>query len=292
MNGAKASLVYGGGDAAAINGSSNVKVTNSNITRGIYGGGNGESLSTTSDATGDLNPAKIMGNTIVLVDGNTTVKDIYGGGNLGMVMGSSSVDTKDIVVTNSIYGGGNAARIGGNTYVHVSGSTVNNSVYAGGNGQTAITLGNTSLDIDNNANINKHVFGGGNAAATGSLERNNSLGNVNIVSANIGGNVYGGANTSVLYGETIVNVGKNVSTNKDLVSGDISILGTVFGGGEANASGSEEYDYSFISVTKGIKINIDGSDHDNFDIKGSIFGSGNASSTSGYSYIDIKKLWY
>lgn len=288
LNGAKASLVYGGGDAAAINGSSNVKVTNSNITRGIYGGGNGESLSTTSDATGDLNPAKIMGNTIVLVDGNTTVKDIYGGGNLGMVMGSSSVDTKDIVVTNSIYGGGNAARIGGNTYVHVSGSTVNNSVYAGGNGQTAITLGNTSLDIDNNANINKHVFGGGNAAATGSLERNNSLGNVNIVSANIGGNVYGGANTSVLYGETIVNVGKNVSTNKDLVSGDISILGTVFGGGEANASGSEEYDYSFISVTKGIKINIDGSDHDNFDIKGSIFGSGNASSTSGYSYIDIK----
>lgn len=125
-----------------------------------------------------------------------------------MVMGSSSVDTKDIVVTNSIYGGGNAARIGGNTYVHVSGSTVNNSVYAGGNGQTAITLGNTSLDIDNNANINKHVFGGGNAAATGSLERNNSLGNVNIVSANIGGNVYGGANTSFLYGETIVNVGK------------------------------------------------------------------------------------
>lgn len=53
-------------DAAAINDSSNVKVTNSNITRGIYGGGNGESLSTTSDATGDLNPAKIMGNTIVL----------------------------------------------------------------------------------------------------------------------------------------------------------------------------------------------------------------------------------
>ena len=100
--------------------------------------------------------------------------------------------------------------------------------------------------------------------------------------------MYGGANTSVLYGETIVNVGKNVSTNKALVSGDISILGTVFGGGEANASGSEEYDYSFISVTKGIKINIDGSDHDNFDIKGSIFGSGNASSTSGYSYIDIK----
>ena len=287
LNGATSSYVYGGGDAAAINGSSDVTVTNSNITTAIYGGGNGESLSTTSDTSGYANPAKIMGNTNVLVDGNTYVKDIYGGGNLGMVIGSSFVNTKDIVVTNSIYGGGNAARIGGNTYVYVSGSTVNNSIYAGGNGQTAITNGNTSLDIDNNANINKHVFGGGNAASTGSLEKNSSLGTVNIVSANISGNVYGGANTSVLYGETVVNIGKNVSTNENLISGDINIVGTVFGGGEANASGSEEYDYSFISVTKGIKINIDGSNHGNFAIGGSIFGSGNASSTSGYSYINI-----
>ena len=66
------------------------------------------------------------------------------------------------------------------------------------------------------------------------------------------------------------------------------IRGTVFGGGEANASGSEVYDFSFISVTQGIQINIDGQNYRTFRILGSIFGSGNASSTTGDSYIDIK----
>ena len=119
-------------------------------------------------------------------------------------------------------------------------------------------------------------------------DRNNSTGLVNIVGATIGGNVYGGANTSVLYGETTVNIGSAAVDNTNLFKSNISIGGTVFGGGEANASGSENYDYSFISITKGIKINIDGSGYDIFDISGSIFGSGNASSTTGYSYIDIK----
>ena len=71
------------------------------------------------------------------------------------------------------------------------------------------------------------------------------------------------------------------------ISSDIIIGGTVFGGGEANASGSEIYDFTFISVTKGMEINIDGLNHNNFTISGSIFGSGNASSTKGFSYINI-----
>ena len=131
------------------------------------------------------------------------------------------------------------------------------------------------------------MFGGGNAAQTGTKEKNSSTGIVNIVGAIIGKNVYGGANTSVLYGETTVNIGSNVSLNNNLISSDIQIGGTVFGGGEANAAGSEIYDFSFISVTKGININIDAKNHQVFLINGSIFGSGNASSTSGYSYINI-----
>ena len=69
--------------------------------------------------------------------------------------------------------------------------------------------------------------------------------------------------------------------------GDINIAGTIFGGGEANASGSEEYDFEFISVTKGINININAKNHQKYNIFGSIFGSGNASSSGGYSYINI-----
>ena len=70
--------------------------------------------------------------------------------------------------------------------------------------------------------------------------------------------------------------------------GDVEIVGTVFGGGEANEAGDENYDFSFISVTDGIDIQIDGNKHNEFSITGSIFGSGNASSTSGQSYITIK----
>lgn len=97
--------------------------------------------------------------------------------------------------------------------------------------------------------------------------------------------MYGGANTSVLYGETVVNIG----LIPDMILDNILIKGTVFGGGEANASGDENYDYSFISVTRGITINIDGNTGKTLDILGSIFGSGNASSTTGYSNIYVKK---
>ena len=66
--------------------------------------------------------------------------------------------------------------------------------------------------------------------------------------------------------------------------------GTIFGGGEANASGSDTYDYSFISVTKSITVNLDATNFSDINIKGSIFGSGNASSSSGTSNINITKF--
>ena len=83
-----------------------------------------------------------------------------------------------------------------------------------------------------------------------------------------------------------LNIGYEVTT-VPLIETNISIGGTVFGGGEANASGDENYDYSFISVTKGITINIRENTAHSINIDGSIFGSGNASSTTGYSYINI-----
>ena len=280
--------VFGGGNAAEVQGDANVTIHNSIIDEAIYGGGNGEYSIVPGDEIGDQNPAKVLGNTNLLVDENTKVKTIYGGGNLGKVNKDTKIEIKNITVTDSIYGGGNAAIVGENTNLYVSNVNVTNSIYAGGNGLLAVVYGNTNLDIDNNTVVGKHVFGGGNAAATGTEENNNSKGIVNIVGATINGNVYGGANTSQLYGDTTVNIGNLTSSNQNLIKSDIVIEGTVFGGGEANASGSEEYDYSFISVTVGIKININGSGHDTFTIKGSIFGSGNASSTTGYSYIDIK----
>jgi len=87
---------------------------------------------------------------------------------------------------------------------------------------------------------------------------NNSTSIVNIVGGTIYGNVYGGANTSVVYGYTNVNIGYDAVNDNTLKQGDIYIRGTIFGGGEANASGNANFDYSFISVTGGISINING----------------------------------
>lgn len=281
--------VFGGGNAAAIIGSTDVTVSNSTITCNVFGGGNGVNSVVSGDLTGELNPAKVTGNTNVLVNNSTSVTEsIYGGGNLGFVLQNTNVNVNNATITENVFGGGNAARVKENTYVLITSATIDESVYAGGNGVTAIVEGSTNLDIEGITNITRHVFGGGNAAATGLEANDNSTGIVNIVGATIGGNVYGGANTSVLYGTTTLNIGKNAVNKNTLTPSNIIIGGTVFGGGEANASGSENYDYSFISVTTGIDIKIDGSDHDRFDIGGSIFGSGNASSTTGYSYINIK----
>ena len=309
------SNVYGGGEQAETN-LTNVNITGATINQVVYGGGDNAKVSTNTNVTITSN-SKILGNVYGggnagIVEGNTNVtitsssvsQSVYGGGNAATVEGNTNVTVTSSTITNNIFGGGNNGMVLNNTTVDVKNTTVSNSIYAGGNGVTAIVLGSTLLNIEGTTNVTNHVFGGGNAAATGCnaditngsnevlaicSNANSSQSEVNIAGATIGGNVYGGANTSVLYGVTTVNIGANtIDTNYNLTSGNISINGTVFGGGEANASGSEDYDFSFISVTTGININIDATNHNTFTINGSIFGSGNASSSGGYSYINIK----
>mgnify|MGYP005755535525 CR=1 FL=1 len=259
--------IYGGNNQGGVTGQTNITLNGGTYTN-IYGGGN-------------LTPTD---RTKVDVDSITMTGQFYGGGNQAEVNYSTDVDFKNSSITGDLYGGGNLGAVHGNTDVYISASHIQSSAYAGGNGQSAIVYGNTKLDIDNNSVIDKHVFGGGNAANTGTEENDDSTSEVNIAGATINGNVYGGANTAVLYGTVSLDIGYD---QDNLVKSDIIIKGTVFGGGEANAAGDPDYDYSFISVTKGIDINIDGKDYQNFSISGSIFGSGNASSTEGYSYIDI-----
>ncbi|MGM9879256.1 MAG: beta strand repeat-containing protein [Bacilli bacterium] len=265
------SNLYGGNNRGGTTDSTNINL-NRGYTHNIYGGGNLAPVNETS----------------VNCENITVGGQLYGGGNQAAVNNSTSLILKGTNVSGSIFGGGNAGTVGDSTDVYISSSTIEESVYAGGNGASAVVYGNTVLTIDGVSNIEKHVFGGGNAAPTGTESDNNSSSLVNIAGATIGKNVYGGANTSVVYGKTKLNIGIDTISNSDsLIKGNIYIKGTVFGGGEANASGSENYDFSFISVTEGIDIKIDGNNHDSFDIDGSIFGSGNASSTTGYSYIDI-----
>ncbi len=304
--------IYGGGDEAIVNTNTKVSINGAKVLGDVYGGGRQGEVATDTNVSIDSatiggsvyaggDAGKVSGNTILKVD-TSNITAIYGGGNQATVLGNTTVSSNHNEIAN-IFGGGNYGAIGGNTNVFVVGGVISDSIYAGGNGTTASVIGNTLLNISDNVNVVKHVFGGGNAATVGcdsdivtndnvtlTCDKSDSAtGEVNIASATIGGNVYGGANTSRLFGVVYLNIGNDVIDSKyNLVSGDINISGTVFGGGEANASGSEEYDFSYISVTKGINIQIDANGYDNFNISGSIFGSGNASSSGGYSYITIK----
>lgn len=280
--------VYGGGNEGIVNGKTTVNVTASTISLNIYGGGN---------------KAKVVGNTLVTSTNSTILNNIYGGGNEAAIEGNTNVKVIESNISYNVFGGGNNGQVFKNASTTITNSTIGESAYAGGNGSTATVVGNNLINVEGTTSIVKHLFGGGNAAETGCAtdikdsngttimtcaSPNTSKSEVNVAGATIGGNVYGGANTSVVYGETFVNIGVDtIDPSYNLTKGNIQITGTIFGGGEANASGSEDYDFKFISVTKGINIHMDATDHDIYQIDGSIFGSGNASSSGGYSYINI-----
>ena len=273
--------LYGGNNEGGTTGSANITVNGSTITN-LYGGGNKADTSVTN----------------VLVNGGSAT-NIYGGGNEADVTGNTTLTLLGGSVPHNLYGGGNEGEVGGNTDVLIHNAIVGGSAYAGGNGATATVHGNTAITVSGSSVIGTasctvlsqcSVFGGGNAATTGVEQSNNSTATVKITGATIYGNVYGGANTSKVYGTTSVDIGADVPTGTNIERGTVRIEGTVFGGGEANASGSDEYDWSFISVTNGTSVNVNGNGYSNFDIHGSFFGSGNASTTSGSSSIMIKNF--
>ena len=273
--------VYGGNNDGGRTLSTNVTITNG-IIGNVYGGGN----------------EAVTGSTNVVVNGGQ-LTNIYGGGNEAATESNTLVDIQNATITSNVFGGGNRGSVSGNSTVTFTDARVNGSLYAGGN--EAAVLGNTSVTVDGESTIgtentvtpNGSVFGSGNSASTGQ-PGNSKTATVNIVGGTIYGNVYGGANTSVVYGTANVNIGKEAVNINGLTESDISIKGVVFGGGESNAAGSPEYDWTAISVTEGINININGEEYEEnnhvFEIKGSIFGSGNASSSSGDSIVYIKKL--
>ncbi len=305
--------IYGGSNQSGnITDTTITIASNDTITvDNIYGGNN--QGGTTTNAIVDVNGG-VIGNVfgggneavvsapIVTID-NATVNNVFGGGNMAEITGDTSVTITNSHINTNLYGGGNEGEVSGSTNVHITSSTILGSAYAGGNGATAIVHRNTTITAEGTTTIGAPgvkppqagcLFGGGNAAATGTTEQNNSLATVNITGATIYGNVYGGANTSVVYGKTDTNIGTNAVGDSSLSEGNIYIGGTVFGGGEANAAGDENYDFSFISVTGAIDIDIDGLNYLNnshsFTISGSIFGSGNASSSSGTSEIYVANL--
>ncbi len=279
-NGGTITDIYGGNNAGGVSSTTNVTVGGSTVSN-VYGGGN----------------LAAVGSTNVTINSGTISNSVYGGGNLAAVNNNTSLKIFGGTINVNAYGGGNDGATSGNTNVVINNGTIHGSAYGGGNGSNATVLGNTNITVGGTTTIGTascvvksqcSLFGGGNAAFTGDSVTNNSYSNVKVLGATIYGNVYGGANTSVVYGGTTVDIGADVATTAESTRGTVDIRGTVFGGGEANASGSENYDWHFVGVTSSIAVNINALNYNNFDILGSIFGSGNASTTTGTSTINIK----
>ena len=292
-----------------------VKIENTNMN--IYGGNNaGGSVQTTNvnlnnvtcnDVFGGGNEA-IVGRTNVTTTALTTVNNLYGGGNAA---GVTKIDEESTITPNtsvrivgstvkgSLFGGGNEGIVSGSTNVYITDGKIEGNAYAGGNGASAIVYENSTITIDGDTVVGTptttapsggSVFGSGNAASTGD-DGESSNSTVNIAGGHIYGNVYGGAKMSTVYGVATLNIGYNaIPNNSSLTKTDIQIDGSVYGGGESNESGSPTYDWNAYSVMKGIDVNIDGTDYSNFGVHGNIFGSGNASTSKGYSYVDIKNV--
>ena len=355
-----ASNVYGGGNNGTVgssesnNATTTVNLNYANITQNIYGGGNKGNVYGTANVTssGSIGNTVYGGGcaaTVYATDVNINNSSIYSyvfGGGQG-VTALTTTDTKVKVnsstVNVDVYGGGDSGAVGGSTMVGLTGATILGSAYGAGNGADATVATNSYIYAEGSTNITKNLFGGGNASTTGQFTEEmladvrsnpdqgtlnadinilrNSWSIVDIAGATIGGNVYGGANSSVIQGNAVVNIGTSAISEfygnpvVDYIASDvddstssititnpnkkatymknkIDIGGTVFGGGEQMVEG-KDYDFNSISVVGVIDINIDGNTYagnQNLTIGGSIFGSGNASSASKNGKIAIKNF--
>lgn len=287
--------VYGGGYQATTP-ITNVSLTGGTVTNG-FGGGNAANVTTANIILDGTDSTDIYGgsnqqgtvNTANVTITSGTVTNVYGGNNAG----GNTVNTNVVVTSGAtnVYGGGNQAITSGNTNVKLKNCNITNNAYGGGNGIAAVVVGNSQITVEGLTTILGDLFGGGNAAANGTISNNNSMTIVLITGGTISGDIYGAANTSVVYGNTEVKIGSSAVNNNNLEKKTINIGGTVFGGGKSNLVGSENYDFSFESVTGDVNIVINAYGYDNgvddFDILGSIFGSGNAAKISGDGYINI-----
>ena len=230
-----AGSVFGGGDAAAVNGSPIVTMDRFNSEVGnLYGGGN---------------EAGITGSTSVTLAGGTVTNGIYGGCNTsGTVTGNSAVSLTggtvgevvapngmaDGYVTGRIFGGGygESTNIDGNVQVTLNGSTVNGDLYGG----SALGKVNT-----NTSNVNPST-----------LVNDVNTVTVDILDGTITGNIFGGglgstapAVAATVHGVVHVNIGAtdgagNFSGNAAIrtyaLNGSTTAGGSVYGCNNTNGS--------------------------------------------------------
>lgn len=191
--------VFAGGNAADVNGQTNITFNNSSAAI-VYGGGNQGVVDSNSQIT--LTKA--------------TLTTLYGGGNAGSIDGDVTITINDLTATN-IYGGGNAGDIKGNVIVNAEGikedGTNTTNLYGGG--YSGNVEKNTSLTLTDC--ILSESFGGG---YSGYVSGNATT---EIISGTYK-NVFAGGDQSYVTGNTILKIGDDSNSG-------VTITGLSYGGG-------------------------------------------------------------
>lgn len=244
--------VYGGGEKGPSVNTNTITIKGGTITD-VFGGG--------KSASSDNTSIKLENNSNAI---SSSVTNIYGGsessgltkksnievnGNVTNVFGGGKGQNTKVTETyiktlkNSqaeyVYGGSEQGTVGKATAIVMG--PVEKSIYGGGLGATSTVTGDTWVFVSND--VKDSVYGGGNE---GGVEGNT---HVDIAKGTIGtsgndktGNVYGGSNQAKVKGNTLVHIGSYVVNTPD---------------GAVLPTGTEK----------------------NIDIKGTVFGGGNTTST-------------
>ena len=202
--------VFGGGDAAAVNGSTLVvyddQNTASQVNR-LFGGGNEAGV---SSVTVNMNNGKVL-------------TGIYGGCN-----------------TQGTVGGDIEVNIKGGT-LGVEGTPMTSGIFGGGFGQPTQTSGNVVLNVGDGTHaptIWADVYGGSALGKVNTQGTTTQKTTVYFANGNLHGDLYGGglgdsSNPAEVYGSVEVNIGKDKDNH---TISDGRIYGSVFGANNVNGS--------------------------------------------------------
>lgn len=248
--------VFGGGNAAQVDGIDSVLMLKANSTVvNLFGGGN-----------------KAQANSTVVMMTAGTVDTIFGGGNKAGLSGAALVTLIDGTVNKGIYGGCNSSGIvTGNILVNVDGGNIGNesahaNVHGGGYGSATGTSGNVEVNIaqtgaTSGATIWGDVYGG------------SALGSVNGTAANTSNHTYVTLNKGIIHGD-LYGGGLGNTGHAAMVYSPVqvaiyggTVIGTVYGCN--NASGAPQ---------STVKVDVYGTDAPGSGLTyalSKVFGGGN-----------------
>lgn len=297
--------VLGGGDAAAVTGSTDVNIINGAISGSVFGGGNaaGVSVNGVVDITGGTiasgvyggsNASGAVGNTIVtltngIIGTDAAHANVHGGGygKETKVSGNVAVNIQGGTIYGDVYGGSALGTVNTNTtnetLVNLTGGLVHGDAYGGG-------LGDSDTAADVNGNVTVTLNGTAFTLATTKDNENNIIPTSGRVFGcnNINGSPKGTVLVKVL--QTVARDGEGNVKAKPTKNSGVYELQAVYGGGNLAAYNptNPTADGQFTSYTWGVnaiphdnqykplQVVIDGCDLSSIEY---VYGGGNAAAT-------------